>query len=81
MDRLQIMEAAALVVNALPAEQRPAGLQRLFSPIVQPLHQALAAHPQPASAEQRETILMFVDRLGVLFRWVRPPLRSCGCAS
>jgi len=64
----QVIEGAALVVNALPAEQRPGGLLRLFSPVVQPLHGLLAAALQPQSGEQREAILTLVDRLGILFR-------------
>lgn len=64
----QVMEGAALVLDVMPAEQRPAALQRLFSPVVQPLHQLLAAQPQPQSVEQREAILTLVDRLGILFR-------------
>lgn len=65
---LQVVEGAALVLNVMPAEQRPAALQRLFAPVVQPLHQLLATQPQPQSVEQREAILTLVDRLGILFR-------------
>jgi hypothetical protein len=63
------MEAVVLVLNVIPAEQQPAALQRLFAPLVQPLHQLLASQPQPQSVDQREAILTLVDRLGVLFRW------------
>ena len=66
----QVMEATALVVNALPAEQRPEGLQRVFTPVVQPMHALLAAAPQPHNIEQREAILTLADRLGILFRFV-----------
>ena len=63
------MEAVVLVLNVIPAEQQPAALQRMFSPLVQPLHQLLASQPQPQSADQREAILTLMDRLGVLFRF------------
>jgi hypothetical protein len=66
--RAQVMEGVVLVLNVIAAEQRPAALQRLFSPLVQPLHQLLATQPQPQSVEQREAILTLMDRLGVLFR-------------
>lgn len=63
------MEAVVLVLNVIPAEQQPAALQRMFSPLVQPLHQLLASQPQPQSVDQREAILTLMDRLGVLFRF------------
>lgn len=63
------MEAVVLVLNVIPAQQQPAALQRMFSPLVQPLHQLLATQPQPQSADQREAILTLMDRLGVLFRF------------
>lgn len=75
----QVMEGAALVSNVLPADQRPAALQRLFSPVVQPLHQMLAAQPQPQSVEQREAILTLADRLGVLFRCSSLRLHTATC--
>ncbi|BDA46876.1 Transportin-3 [Coccomyxa sp. Obi] len=93
-DVQQVVEALALVVSALPAEQRKAGLQALLSPVLGALQGCLeqelraelsaanghamnggsAGHPhQSTPAAGLDQTLPLIDRITIIFRYVRDP--------
>ncbi len=77
-----MVEALALVVSALPAEQRRAGLEALLSPIMAALHACLHQPPlppanghvlngtaAPVALTGFEQATPLVDRMTIVFRF------------
>ncbi|KAK9830032.1 hypothetical protein WJX72_009312 [[Myrmecia] bisecta] len=78
-DVQQVIEAAGLVVSALPADQRRAGLQALLMPILQPL-EAMLQQPSAngsstagTASQRQEVSLALVERLTTVFKTVSDP--------
>ena len=82
----QIVQAVAMVVSDLPAEQRRAGLTALMSPIISQLGAALQRPSTPGAAGEALNgghsasaqpsscqDLAIVERLTTLFRYLRVP--------
>ncbi|CAL8471497.1 g11039 [Coccomyxa elongata] len=88
----QVVEALALVVSALPAEQRKAGLKALLSPVVAAIRDCLeqelrteltsnghaingsaGGRPAQSTAAGLDHTLPLVDRMTIIFRYVRDP--------
>ena len=75
----QVIEAVALVVTALPTEQRRAVLDVMLQPLVQQAQRLLAAPPaasSPADAAHRKDLtLATFDRMAIVFKYA--PAESC----
>lgn len=81
----QVIEAVALVVTALPTEQRRAVLEVMLRPLVQTAQRLLAAPPpasSPADAAHRKDLtLATFDRMAIVFKCDPAESRCFPCAT